>query len=68
MSENVIFKNTKTGKTDQYTASEIKSVQWVQRARGYGLRITLINSTVHIIDGFRESVSETVHKGFVSEL
>ena len=56
-SDNIIFRNIKTGKTEQFSGSDIKGAQWLIRARGYCLKITLVNGTIHRFDGMRESVS-----------
>ena len=56
-SDNIIFRNVKTGKTEQFQGSDIKTAQWLIRARGHCFKITLINGTIHRFDGLRESVS-----------
>ena len=56
-SDSIIFRNIKTGKNEQFSGSDIKSAQWLIRARGYCLKITLVNGTIHRFDGMRESVS-----------
>jgi structure-specific recognition protein 1 len=53
----VIFKNSKTGKVDQFQSNDIEKCQWLKRARGYCLKIVLNNGTIHRYDGFKEAVS-----------
>ncbi|XP_046582983.1 FACT complex subunit SSRP1-like [Haliotis rubra] len=64
-SNSVIFKNTKTGKVDQYQSSDITKAEWLKRARGYCLKIKLNNDTIHRYDGFKETDFEKL-SGFVS--
>lgn len=54
-SNNVVFKNIKTGKVDQFQGSEVERVQWLKRAKGYCLKIMLQNGQIHRFDGFKES-------------
>ncbi|XP_036359846.1 FACT complex subunit SSRP1 isoform X1 [Octopus sinensis] len=53
--ENVVFKNLKTGKVDQYSSSDIESVCWLKRACGNCLKIILQSGIIHRYDGIRES-------------
>ncbi|XP_071094322.1 FACT complex subunit SSRP1-like [Haliotis cracherodii] len=64
-SNSVIFKNTKTGKVDQYQSNDITKAQWLKRARGYCLKFKLNNDTIHRYDGFKETDFEKL-SGFVS--
>ncbi|KAJ8317329.1 hypothetical protein KUTeg_005233 [Tegillarca granosa] len=64
-SSNVIFKNTKTGKVDQFQSGDLEKVQWLKRARGFCLKIMLNNGTIHRYDGFKETDFEKL-AAFVS--
>lgn len=52
----IVFKNTKTGKVDQFQGTDIDEVKWLKRARGYCLKIVLHSGHIHRFDGFKESV------------
>lgn len=65
-SENVVFKNLKTGKVDQYTSGDIEAVTWLKRARGNCLKIMLQNGMIHRYDGIKESEYERL-SAFVSK-
>jgi structure-specific recognition protein 1 len=65
-SSNVIFKNIKTGKVEQFQGSDIEKAQWLLRARGHCLKIILQNGTVHRFDGMRESEFDRL-AGFLSK-
>lgn len=54
-SSNVTFKNTKTGRVDQFQSSDIEASQWLKRAKGYCLKFRLNNGTIHRYDGFNEN-------------
>ena len=56
-SSNVVFKNIKTGKVDQFPGEEVEKVQWLKRAKGFCLKIMLQNGQIHRFDGFKEAVS-----------
>ncbi|XP_053375271.1 FACT complex subunit SSRP1-like isoform X1 [Mercenaria mercenaria] len=50
----IVFKNTKTGKVDQFQGTDIDQVKWLKRARGYCLKIVLHSGHIHRFDGFKE--------------
>ena len=56
-SSNVVFKNIKTGRVDQFPGEEVEKVQWLKRAKGFCLKIMLQNGQIHRFDGFKEAVS-----------
>jgi len=51
-----MFKNMKTGKLDQFSASDVEEAQWLIRARGHCLKLLMNNGNAQRYDGFRESV------------
>jgi hypothetical protein len=51
-----VFKNTKTGRVDQFQGTDIDEVKWLKRARGYCLKIVLHSGHIHRFDGFKETV------------
>ena len=53
----ITFKNSKTGKLDQYQSNDVKAADWLKRARGFCLKLRLENDLIHRYDGFTESVS-----------
>ena len=54
----ITFKNSKTGKLDQYQSNDVKAADWLKRARGFCLKLRLENDLIHRYDGFSESVSD----------
>ena len=53
----ITFKNSKTGKLDQYQSNDVKAADWLKRARGFCLKLRLENDLIHRYDGFTEQVS-----------
>lgn len=53
----MIFKNSRTGKVEQISASDMEVVNWQKLVGSWGLRIFLKNGTLHRFGGFKESVS-----------
>lgn len=51
----IVFKNTKTGKVDQFQGTDIDKVKWLKRAKGYCLKIVLHSGHIHRFDGFKET-------------
>ena len=54
----ITFKNSKTGKLDQYQSDDVKAADWLKRARGFCLKLRLENDLIHRYDGFSEPVSD----------
>lgn len=55
--QNIIFKNSKTGKVEQLSASDIELVNFQKFVGSWGLRIFLKNGTLHRYGGFKDGVS-----------
>jgi hypothetical protein len=55
--QHIIFKNSKTGKVEQITASDLDIVNWQRLVGTWGIRIFLKNGTLHRFGGFKEGVS-----------
>lgn len=53
--DKIIFRNVKTGKVESYATSDIEKANWLIRARGYCLKLTLNNGNVHRYDGLKEN-------------
>ncbi|KAF5287802.1 hypothetical protein FQR65_LT12170 [Abscondita terminalis] len=62
----IIFKNSKTGKVEQFQASEIDLVNFQNFAGSWGLRIFLKNGVLHRFAGFKEGEKEKIAKFFSS--
>lgn len=62
----IVFKNSKTGKVEQFQASEIDSAHFQNYVGSWGLRIFLKSGTLHRFAGFKESDKEKVSKFFSS--
>ncbi|KAL8589458.1 hypothetical protein ACOMHN_061669 [Nucella lapillus] len=58
----VIFKNSKTGKVDQFQTSELQKSLWLKRARGHCLKMVLKTGHIHRYDGFKEADFEKLNK------
>ncbi|XP_068633015.1 FACT complex subunit Ssrp1 [Battus philenor] len=64
--QNIIFKNSKTGKVEQISANDIDLVNFQKFIGSWGLRIFLKNGTLHRYGGFKEGEQEKVAKFFKS--
>ncbi|KAK5644541.1 hypothetical protein RI129_005841 [Pyrocoelia pectoralis] len=62
----VIFKNSKTGKVEQFQASEIDMVNFQNFVGNWGLRIFLKNGVLYRFVGFKEGEKEKIAKFFSS--
>lgn len=54
--QNIVFKNSKTGKVEQITANDIELVNFQKFIGSFGLRIFMKNGTLHRFGGFKEEV------------
>ncbi|KOB67683.1 FACT complex subunit Ssrp1 [Operophtera brumata] len=64
--QNIIFKNSKTGKVEQLAANDIELVNFQKFIGSWGLRIFLKNGTLHRYGGFKDGEQEKVAKFFKS--
>lgn len=60
----IIFKNSKTGKVEQFQASEMDGVNFQNFVGNWGLRIFLKNGVLHRYSGFKENDKEKIAKFF----
>lgn len=54
--QNIIFKNSKTGKVEQISANDIELVNFQKFIGSWGLRIFMKNGTLHRYGGFKDGV------------
>lgn len=64
--QNLIFKNSKTGKVDQIQAADIELVNFQNIAGSVGLRIFMKSGTLHRFAGFKDSEKDKIAKFFSS--
>lgn len=57
----MIFKNQKTGKVEQISATDMEMVNYQKFIGTWGLRIFLKNGTLHRFRGFKEGVSNDIN-------
>lgn len=57
----MIFKNQKTGKVEQISATDMEMVNYQKFIGTWGLRIFLKNGTLHRFRGFKEGVSNNIN-------
>lgn len=62
--QHLIFKNQKTGKVEQISASDMEMVNYQKFIGTWGLRIFLKNGTLHRFKGFKEADQEKIAKFF----
>ncbi|XP_045517908.1 FACT complex subunit Ssrp1 [Pieris brassicae] len=62
--QNIIFKNSKTGKVEQISSNDIELVNFQKFIGSWGLRVFLKNGTLHRYGGFKEGEQEKVAKFF----
>lgn len=64
--QNIVFKNSKTGKVEQISGNDIELVNFQKFIGSWGLRIFMKNGTLHRYGGFKEGVSVSfVMHGFI---
>lgn len=54
--QNIVFKNSKTGKVEQISANDIELVNFQKFIGSWGLRVFLKNGTLHRYGGFKDGV------------
>nr|XP_022917432.1 FACT complex subunit Ssrp1 [Onthophagus taurus] len=64
--QNIVFKNSKTGKVEQIPATEMDVVNFQNFVGTWGLRIFLKNGSLHRYAGFKDSEKEKIAKYFTS--
>ncbi|KAF4521067.1 hypothetical protein B566_EDAN012366 [Ephemera danica] len=64
--QHIIFKNSRTGKVEQISSSDLDLVNWQKLVGSWGLRIFLKNGTLHRFGGFKEGEQEKMAKFFTS--
>lgn len=64
--QNIIFKNSKTGKVEQISSSDFEAVNFQSFAGTWGIRLFLKNGTLHRYVGFKESEKDKIAKFFSS--
>ncbi|XP_076638260.1 structure specific recognition protein [Colletes latitarsis] len=62
--QHLIFKNQKTGKVEQISASDMEMVNYQKFIGTWGLRIFLKNGTLHRFRGFKDTDQEKIAKFF----
>lgn len=62
--QHLIFKNQKTGKVEQISASDMEMVNYQKFIGTWGLRIFLKNGTLHRFRGFKDADQEKIAKFF----
>nr|SVE74077.1 EOG090X02Z1 [Daphnia barbata] len=62
--QSIVFKNSKTGKVEQISSSDIDLVNWQRLAGAWGLRIFLKSGALHRYGGFKDSDQDKLAKFF----
>ncbi|XP_078035176.1 structure specific recognition protein [Augochlora pura] len=62
--QHLIFKNQRTGKVEQISASDMEMVNYQKFIGTWGLRIFLKNGTLHRFRGFKDTDQEKIAKFF----
>ncbi|KAL1498349.1 hypothetical protein ABEB36_009162 [Hypothenemus hampei] len=62
--QNIIFKNSKTGKVEQISAADFEVVNFQNFAGTWGIRVFLKNGSLYRYAGFKESDKEKIAKFF----
>ncbi|GLV33629.1 Structure specific recognition protein [Carabus blaptoides fortunei] len=62
--QNIVFKNSKTGKVEMIQASDLDLVNFQNFVGSWGLRIFLKNGTLHRFGGFKDGEKEKIAKFF----
>lgn len=64
--QNIIFKNSKTGKVEQIPSSEMEMVNFQNFIGSWGLRIFLKDGSLHRYTGFKDNEKEKIAKFFAN--
>lgn len=64
--QNIIFKNSRTGKVEQINSSDVELANWQKFIDNWGVRLFLKNGTLHRFSGFKETEKEKIAKFFKS--
>ncbi|XP_039292782.1 FACT complex subunit Ssrp1-like [Nilaparvata lugens] len=64
--QNIIFKNSRTGKVEQINSSDVELANWQKFIDNWGVRLFLKNGTLHRFSGFKEGEKEKIAKFFKS--
>lgn len=64
--QNIIFKNSKTGKVEQIASSDFESVNFQSFGGTWGIRLFLKSGALHRYVGFKESEKDKIAKFFSS--
>ncbi|KAJ3642421.1 hypothetical protein Zmor_025212 [Zophobas morio] len=64
--QNIVFKNSKTGKVESISSSDFEAVNFQNFAGSLGIRVFLKNGSLHRFVGFKESEKERIAKFFTS--
>nr|CAG4650818.1 EOG090X02Z1 [Simocephalus serrulatus]SVE94132.1 EOG090X02Z1 [Simocephalus serrulatus] len=62
--QSIVFKNSKTGKVEQISSSDIELVNWQRLAGAWGLRVFLRSGALHRYGGFKDSDQDKLAKFF----
>jgi structure-specific recognition protein 1 len=62
--QNIIFKNSKTGKVESIPSTEFEAVNFQNFAGSLGIRVFLKNGALHRYVGFKDSEKERIAKFF----
>nr|SVE70315.1 EOG090X02Z1 [Daphnia similis]SVE70939.1 EOG090X02Z1 [Daphnia similis]SVE71570.1 EOG090X02Z1 [Daphnia similis]SVE72203.1 EOG090X02Z1 [Daphnia similis] len=62
--QSIVFKNSKTGKVEQISSSDIELVNWQRLAGAWGLRVFLKSGALHRYGGFKDSDQDKLAKFF----
>ncbi|XP_046646508.1 FACT complex subunit Ssrp1-like isoform X2 [Daphnia pulicaria] len=62
--QSIVFKNSKTGKVEQISSSDIELVNWQRLAGAWGLRVFLRTGALHRYGGFKDSDQDKLAKFF----
>lgn len=65
--QSISFKNNRTGKVDQLSASDLDLCNWQKLVGAWGLRLFLKNGSLHRFCGFKESELDKIAKFFKSK-
>lgn len=62
--QNIVFKNSKTGKVDTINASDMDFVNFQRMLDTYGIRIFMKNGSLHRFSGFKDADQEKIASYF----
>lgn len=61
----IVFKNSKTGKVDQLSVSDVELANWLKLVGEWGIRLFLKNGLLYRFIGFKDAVRDLINMPYI---